>query len=171
MARYFKFLGIFALGVTLGAVGMAYLASRASFTYSRSLEISYSFEQQRQAALAAKNGQWLQAAMSYNNIAAAETGIDKPFGVEHQDWSLSFPFASLVLESMLKTDTLAKGRKVSLGISQARYAYALEKSGHTQEAAIVWEKAMKNSSFKSIDAARNLAVRLLDQDVGFFSEH
>ena len=171
MARSLKFLLIFVLGAIVGAVGMAYLASRASFTYARSLEASYSFEQQRQAALGAKRGQWLQVAMAYNNMVAAGSKIDKPFGVERQGWELSFPLASLVLESMLETDIFAKGRRVSLGVSYARYAYALEKSGHVQEAAIAWEGAMKSSSFKSIEAARNLAVQLLNQDVEFFSEH
>lgn len=172
MVRVLKSLGVFALGVTLGAIAMSYLASRASSLYSRSLQISFVFEQQREAALAAKSGQWLVAAMAYHNIAAAESRWTKPFGIETQEWHPLLPIAAPILEQIsAASDPAGKGRIASASISHARYALALERSGLKEEAAREWEEALKNGTFKSIDGARNLAVKLLDQDIQFFSEH
>ena len=156
----------------LGATAMAYLASRASTIYARSLQISFAFEQQRQAALAAKRGEWLLAAMAYHNIAAAETMWSKPFGVEDQEWKLLLPLAAPVLEQISQgADRDGKGKRLIAGIAHARYAFALEKSGLGEQAAPEWDKALRSAKFDSIETARTFAIKLLDQDIQFFSEH
>lgn len=172
MLRTLKFLGVFVLGVILGAVAMAYLADHATITLSRSLEASYTIDQVRAAALAARQGQWLTAAMAYRNVAEAESrDKDKPFGVEPREPGPLFPLAALVLEEMAATtDPDEKGRKLSASISLAKYALALERSGHAKEAAPVWKKALQHSSFQSLDAAREMAIRLMKQDMELFNE-
>lgn len=172
MLRFLKYLGVLFLGVIIGVGFMSYLASRASHMFSRNLEISYSFEQQRQAALAAKNGQWLAATTAYHNMAEVESRDGKPFGVKNQEWNLLFPFASLILERIVSVaDHDGKGKRISIGISHARYALALEKSGYVEDASVEWAKSIEYGSFKSIDSARNLALDLLKQDIEFFSTH
>jgi hypothetical protein len=172
MLRIIKVISVFLFGVALGATCMAYLAGRASVIYAKELQYNYSFEQQRQAALAAKSGQWLAAAMAYNNMNAAEIHTNKPFGVEHQEWALLLPLAAPILEKISSySDPSGKGQRASASVSHARYAYALEKSGHFQEASIEWEKSMSGGTFKSIDAARETAILMLNQDIEFFNEH
>lgn len=165
-----KRLGIFVLGVMVGATIMAYLASRASSIYSRTLESSYSFEQQRQAARAANNGQWLLAAMAYHSMASASTSTDKPFGVERPEWGLPFPLASLILEEIeASSDPAGTGRMLDVGTTYARYAYALEKSGQTAEAAQAWEQAKTHGGFKSTEEARETATMVIGHDIDFFA--
>lgn len=172
MLRVLKVIGIFVLGVMLGATVMAYLASRASSIYARSLQIEFAFEQQRQAALAAKSGDWLAAAMAYHNIADAESTWIKPFGVEHQEWKPSLPlFAPMLDRISEESDLHGTGKRAVASIAHARYAFALEKSGLEKRAAEEWERALKGGKFGSIEVARALAVKLLDQDIQFFSTH
>lgn len=171
MLRTLKFLGVFVLGIILGAVAMGFLASRATMTFSRNLEALYSIEQQRVAIFAARQGQWLTAAMAYRNIAEAESGDEKPFGVEQRNPGLLFPFAALVLEDMAVTaDPEGKGRRMAASFSQAKYALALERSGHAEEATVEWEKALQYGYFPSVDAAREMAIKLLKQDLCLFNE-
>ncbi len=170
--RALKVVGIFALGMVVGISAMAYLASRASTTYSRSLEISYCFDQQRKGAIAAGEGQWLGAAIAYHNVAtAAEPGASKPFGVA-QEWDPWFPFASLVLErTSAAGDPEGRGKRAVASITRAQYALVLERGGHREEAAKEWKRALSYGFFESADSARSTAITLLDQDIKFFSDH
>lgn len=172
MTRTLKFFGAFILGVILGAVAMAYLANRAVVTYARILEVSYSIDQLQAAALAARQDQWLTAAIAYHNVAEADSRERQhPLGVEQDAPGLLFPFVALVLEQMaIAADPEEKGHKISASISQAKYALALERSGHAQEAAVEWKRALQYGSFQSVDEAREMATKQLKQDMEFFNE-
>src|SRR5690554_1408481 len=100
LMRILKVALIFLVGLITGAIGTAYLASRASTTFAHGLELSYAFEQQRQAALLAHNEKWLEAAATYRNLIFIEKNRGNPFGLENKNWDLFFPLASLVLEEI-----------------------------------------------------------------------
>ena len=169
--RLLKILIIFLCGIAIGAVGMAYIFKIASPAYVQNLEASYSIEQQRQATIAAQNGNWLVAAFSFRNSVISDSEHNKPFGIEALHLDIFSPFALLALENTTASPNgNAQSIKITASISYAKYALALEKSGHPAEAEVQWKKVLGYGIFKSTEAARNAAIKTIESDIKFFNE-
>ncbi len=163
--KYLRYATLFIAGILVGVLIMGYLSARAYKVSVECIRISYYVEQEKLAAIAHKDGDKYAEFIYRTNIAdSSHMGKLKTFEDMKTAWTLSFPFAPLVMERIIKIPNQEKADRIDYAMNLGRLAEATENIGLTEEAAKEWDESTKLMEWNDINRMRSFVNRAHEND-------
>jgi hypothetical protein len=164
-----KTVGIFFLGLAVGAFIMESLEIYVRPTYRQLIRIDFKTEQDFSAGRASRDNKVLEATL--HRWAAVNAESDEGFSVFRDkrnnklgDDSYLLPFVLLVQKRIWSSDNIQRGKKIGEGIDRGKLAVSLERIGQLPEAEIQWSKCQQLQQGHSLESLKQLTYSLLEQE-------
>lgn len=158
-------MAIFVAGLGVGIIIMGYLSMRASKTFLEVFRSNYYAEQNDLAAEAHREGNKYNEFLYRKNVVDTTLfGKLSVFNTTKSTWTFGFPFAAPILDRIIATPGIDKGRQRVYGIDVGRLAEATENIGLKEEAANLWEESAKLTEINDINRLRSLISDLHNID-------
>jgi hypothetical protein len=165
----FKGLGIFFLGLIVGAFIIEAVEIHVRPTYRQLIRIDFKTEQDFLAARASRENKPIQETL--HRWAAVDAESDEGFTTFRDeknkqlgDNSYLLPFALLVQKQMWSSENIQRGKKIGEGIDRGKLAVSLEKIGQQMEAEAQWNKSQQLQQGHSLEQIKQLTYSLLEQE-------
>lgn len=170
MFKISKKIGIFAIGLVVGAILMNLLNMYVRPIFRETIRIDFKIEQEFLASRAAREGNEERALVHRWNVVDAETinGF-RAFNKERNkdfDTSFFFPFQMLILKAIMNPndESLVKGAAITEGLDRGNLALSLESIGAQKEADKQWEIARNLTGKASVGEVKRLILRVKELD-------